>query len=79
MVYLKFAKENYDTKSYKTQTISSCPTSIMYNNKKYTHLAGHDVFIEKNPGYGSCADFDITSCIYGRNIQKKTMDDGKKN
>lgn len=70
--YFTFAKENYETK-----TISSCPASIMYENKTYTHLAGHDTVLEANQGYGSC-DFDITSCIYGRNIQDKTMNDGKK-
>lgn len=62
--------------NYTTSTISECPDSVVFNNKKYTHLKGQDTLLEAKTG--TACDFDITSCIYGRNIEKKTMNDGKK-
>jgi hypothetical protein len=66
-------QENYQSMG----TDPRCPSTIKFEGKTYDHLRGHDLFQKRKQGYGSC-DFDILSCIYGRDCMKKTLDDGKK-
>lgn len=77
--YLMIAKdkESYFEAVAPSGTSMYCPNTVTYDGKVYTHLTGHDKFFPANSDYPACA-FDITSCIYGRNIQTKSMDDGKK-
>lgn len=67
------SQENYDNAG----TDSRCASVIEFNGKKYNHLKGYDLIRKKNQGYGSC-EFDILSCIYGRECSEKTLNDGKK-
>jgi len=72
--YASWSSEKYDS----NLTLSACPPSIMYDGVKYDRLKGHDHFVSKFGSFPRCSDFNVNACMYGRDCQSKTLNDGKK-